>query len=79
MTYTLPQDHHDQVKIDLNFFDLERQVEKNMNRRLVFDKGTITIHELSADKIHFDFNGQVYELTNNEKRSSVSGRVNVSY
>lgn len=79
ITYTLPEDHHDQVKIDLNFFDLERQVETSLNRRLVFDKGTITIHELGADGIRFDFDGEVYELTNDDSRSSVSGRVDVRY
>lgn len=79
ITYTLPQDHHDQVKIDLNFFDLERDVEKNIYRRLVFDKGVIKIYKLSEDNIHFDFEGEVYELTNDESRSSVSGSVNVNY
>lgn len=80
ITYTLPRDHPGTtVKIDLNFFDFEREVEKSLHRRLVFDKGTITIHELSGDKIHFDFEGQVYELMNPEKRSDVSGSVDVEY
>lgn len=79
-TYTLPQDHPgNAVKIDLNFYDFERKVEKSLHRRLVFDQGTITIHELGKDKIRFDFKGEVYELMNNENRSPVSGSVNVNY
>lgn len=79
ITYTLPEDNLNEVKIDLNFYDLEREVERNMQRRLVFDTGTITIHELGAGSIRFAFEGEVHELMRDENRSPVSGSVDVSY
>lgn len=79
ITYTLPQDNDDHVKIDLNFYDFQREVEKSLNRRLVFDEGTITVHELDRDKIRFDFEGYIHELMNDKNRSPVSGSVDVVY
>lgn len=79
ITYTLPQDHDDHVKIDLNFYDFQREVEKSLNRRLVFDEGTITVHELDRYKIRFDFEGHIHELMNDKNRSPVSGSVDVAY
>lgn len=80
ITYTLPQDNFGgNVKIDLNFFDSGRKVEKSMNKRLIFEEGTITIYELSKDKIRFDFEGVAHELMNNQSRSSVSGSVDTDY
>ena len=80
ITYTLPQDNAGGIiKIDLNFFDSGRKVEKSMNKRLIFEEGTITIHELNRDKIRFDFEGEVHELMSKENTSSVSGSVDVKY
>lgn len=80
ITYTLPQDNFGGIiKIDLNFYDSGRKVEKSMNKRLIFDEGTITIHELNQDKIRFDFEGVAHELMNNQSRSSVSGSVDTDY
>lgn len=80
ITYNLPQDNSGGIiKIDLNFFDSGRKVEKSMNKRLIFDEGTITIHELDQDKIRFDFDGVVHELMSKENTSSVSGSVDVKY
>src|SRR5690554_5811694 len=40
ITYTLPDDHLENVvRIDLNFMDFEREVERSLNKRLIFDKG----------------------------------------
>lgn len=63
----------------LSFMDYERKVERSTNKRLIFDKGTITIHELSKDKIHFEYEGEVHELMNNQNRSPVSGHIHVRY
>lgn len=63
----------------LSFMDYEREVERSLNKRLVFDKGTITIHELSPDRIRFEFEGEAHELTKPDRRSPVSGRVDVRY
>lgn len=80
ITYTLPDDHPGNVvKVDLNFMDFEREVERSLNKRLIFAKGTITIHELSPDRIRFEFDGEVHELPNVDHRSPVSGSVDVRY
>lgn len=80
VTYTLPQDNSgDNIKIDLNLFDSGRNVEKSMNKRLIFEEGTITIYELSRSKIHFVFDGKVHEMVNIQKKSTVSGEINVKY
>lgn len=78
-TYDLTEDPYLIWKTSLNFFDYERKVEKDMRKRLVFDKGTITVYELDKNKIRFDFDGEVNELNNLEGRSKVSGSVNVTY
>ena len=79
VTYTIPEANMPGVVVDLNFFDFERRVEKRMNKRLIFDKGTINIHELSEEKVRFDFKGEAHELMNSKRRSVVSGSVNVRY
>ncbi|HTO35329.1 MAG TPA: hypothetical protein VLZ72_03765 [Flavobacterium sp.] len=78
-TYDLTEDPSLHSIASLSFFDFERKVEKSSNKRLIFDKGTITIHELSSDKIHFEYEGEVHELMNNQNRFPVSGQVNVNY
>lgn len=74
-TFTIPDANIPKVTIDLNFFDLERKVEKSMQKRLIFEKGNITIHEFSPQKIRFDFEGEAHELMNTTSRSTVSGWV----
>lgn len=78
-TYDLTKDPSLHLIASLSFFDFERKVEKSTNKRLIFDKGTITIHELSPDKIHFEYEGEVHQLMNNQNRFPVSGHVNVMY
>ena len=78
-TYDLTEDPSLHSIASLSFFDFERKVEKSSNKRLVFDKGIITVFELNKDKIHFEYEGEVYELMNNQNRATVSGRVNVNY
>ena len=78
-TYDLTENPTLQSIASLSFMDYEREVERSTNKRLIFDMGTITVHELGKDKIRFEFEGEVYELMNNKKRSSVSGNVNVKY
>ena|SRR5690554_1064820 len=80
ITYTLPQDNFGgKIKIDLNFFDSGRNVEKSMNKRLIFEEGTLTVHELNQDKIRFYFEGVAHELMSKENKSPVSGSVDVKY
>lgn len=78
-TYDLTKTPSLHSTASLSFFDFERKVEKSTNKRLIFDKGTITIFELNKDKIHFEYEGEVHELMNNQNRFPVSGQVNVSY
>lgn len=75
VTYTLPGDNQENVVIDLNFYDYERETKSRLNKRLVFREGTITIHELTQEKIRFEFNGKGGEMMNREVLFPISGRV----
>lgn len=77
ITYTLPEANREAVVIDLNFFDYERETKSRLNKRLVFREGTITIHELTREKIHLEFNGRGGEMMNREVLFPISGRVEV--
>ncbi len=78
-TYDLIEDPTLQLMASLSFMDYERKVDKSLNKRLIFNKGKITLYELSRDRIHFEFEGEVHEMTKMENRSEVSGSVNVSF
>lgn len=75
ITYTLPEANLEAVVIDLNFFDYERETKSRLNKRLVFREGTITIHELTREKIHLEFDGLGGEMMNREVLFPISGRV----
>lgn len=78
-TYNLTEDPALQSVVSLNFFDFEREVKSSTGKKLIFDKGKITIHELDENKIHFDFEGEAHEMTKKDRRSKVSGKVQVQY
>lgn len=78
-TYDLNDNPTLQSIASLSFMDYERKVERSTHKRLIFNKGTITIHELSEDEIRFEFEGEAHELTKMENRSPVSGRIHVRY
>lgn len=78
-TYNLTENPALQSIASLSFMDYEREVEKSLNKRLIFNRGTIIIHEITPNSIHFEFEGEVHELANNENRSPVSGYIQVRY
>jgi len=78
-TYDLTENPALHSIASLSFMDYEREVERSLNKRLIFNKGTITVHELSKDKIRFEFEGEVHELRNDQNKSPVSGHIDVSY
>lgn len=78
-TYNLTENPDLHAIASLSFFDYERKVEKSTHKRLIFNKGTITVHDLNEHKIRFEFEGEAHELTNSNGRSPVSGSVNVQY
>lgn len=78
-TYDLIENPTLQSVASLSFMDYERKVDKSLNKRLIFNKGKITLFELSRDRIHFEFEGEVHEMTKMDNRSEVSGRVAVNF
>lgn len=78
-TYDLTENPALHSIASLSFMDYEREVERSLNKRLIFNKGTITVHELSKDKIRFEFEGEVHELRNDQNKSTASGHIHVNY
>src|SRR5690606_35850839 len=78
-TYDLIEEPTLQSVASLSFIDHERKVDKPSNKRLIFNKGKITLYELNRDRIHFEFEGEVHEMMKMDNRSEVSGRVAVNF
>ncbi|RPD96625.1 hypothetical protein EGM88_09690 [Aureibaculum marinum] len=76
--YTIPEINTPRIKVDLNFFNGEREGKK-MNRRIIFRKGTINIKELTKNKLEMTFEGEGGGMMDRKNSFPISGKVNVSY
>lgn len=75
--YNLTEDPSLHPIVSLSFFDFNRELEKSIQKRMIFNKGIITIHELNENKISFEFEGEAHEMMRNDNISKVSGKVEV--
>jgi hypothetical protein len=76
-TYQLPEANHGEATIDLNFFNRDREG-KRMQRRIVFNEGTIEIHELTANSLRMTFAGSGHPLMADET-FPIEGSVDVRF
>ncbi|SDI08661.1 hypothetical protein [Winogradskyella thalassocola] len=76
--YTIPDTNAVKQKVDLNFFNNDRDV-KRMNKRIIFRKGTINISKLTDKVLQMTFEGEGSGITEHKKTFPISGKVNVIF
>lgn len=74
--FTFPDDNNPNIKIDLNFFNQGRD-SKQMQKRIVFSKGTIEIRAMSENALDISFEGSGHPLTRSDM-FPIAGSANVS-
>ena len=79
-TYSLTGIDNHKSDINLNFLNTERKG-RTIDRRIVFNKGTITIEKLSKNELQMTFDGEASPMMDfkNENSFPVSGKVDVNY
>lgn len=75
--YTLPEANAGNAAIDLNFFNRNR-ASSRMQRRIVFDQGTIDIEVLSRDQLKLTFDGSGHPLMD-PARFRIEGSISVTF
>lgn len=76
--YTIPEANAGQVKVDLSFFNNEREA-KRINKRVVFRDGTIHIEEITAHSLKMSFAGKASGMLDRENSFPVYGSINIIY
>ena len=76
-SFKIPEDNSPRIKVDLNFFNSDRDT-KSMNKRIIFRKGTIEIIELTSNRLVMRFDGEGSGITE-RNNFPISGKVNVAY
>lgn len=76
--YTIPDVNAGNIKVDLNFFNADRDT-KRINKRIIFRKGTIQIKKLTESKLEMTFAGEGSGITERGGYFPISGKINVSY
>ncbi|MBW8200941.1 hypothetical protein [Flagellimonas abyssi] len=76
--YKVPGVNSGNIKVDLNFFNADRNV-KRTNKRIVFKKGIITIKKLTANKLEMTFTGEGSGMIERDGNFPISGKINASY
>jgi hypothetical protein len=77
-TYTIPDVNARKVKVDLNFFNSDRNV-KRTNKRIIFRKGTIRITKITEHELHMTFEGEGSGMLEYGKNFPISGKVNIRF
>lgn len=79
-TYSLTGTDNHKSGINLNFLNTERKG-RTIDRRVVFNKGTITIEKLSKNELQMTFDGEASPMMDfkNENSFPVSGKVDINY
>jgi len=77
-TYTIPDVNAEKQKVDLNFFNEDRDV-KRTNKRIIFRKGIIEIKKISNNTLQMTFEGEGSGMMEYGKNFPISGKVNVNY
>ncbi len=76
-TYSIPEANASKTKVDLNFFNRDRDVSR-INKRIVFKKGTVEIKKLTRNKLEMTFKGEGSGITERGGNFPISGKINVT-
>lgn len=63
--FTFPDVNNPNIKADLNFFNQDRD-SKQMQKRIIFSKGTINIRAMSENALDISFDGSGHPLTRSD-------------
>jgi hypothetical protein len=77
-TYKIPEDNSPNIKIDLNFFNEDRDASR-MNKRIVFRKGIINIKKLNEHALIMTFDGEGGGMREREVSFPIKGSININY
>ncbi|MCB2048600.1 MAG: hypothetical protein KDE32_10280 [Novosphingobium sp.] len=73
-TFTLPADNNPNIKVDLNFFNQDRDSSR-MKKRIVFSEGSIEVRAMSENALDISFKGAGHPLGAMKEMFPVEGRV----
>ncbi|WP_296703583.1 hypothetical protein [Algoriphagus sp.] len=76
--YSIPEANQPSVKVDLNFFNQNRESSRT-NKRIVFRKGEIKIEKITKNQLILTFNGEGSGMTERGELFPVEGSINMSY
>ena len=76
--YNIPEANSPAIKIDLNFYDQNRNVSR-MNKRIVFRKGTINIKALTEHSLIMTFDGEGGGMMKSKESFPIKGSININY
>lgn len=77
-TYTIPDVNHQKVKVDLNFFNNNRDV-KRMNKRIIFRKGIIDITKITENELQMTFEGEGSGMMESGQNFPIRGEAKVKF
>ena len=77
-TYTIPDINQPKIKVDLSFFNNERDV-KSMNKRIIFRKGTLNITKITEHQLQMTFEGEGSGMLEYGKNFPISGEATVNF
>eukprot|EP01093_Parvamoeba_rugata_P001869 TRINITY_DN12354_c0_g1_i1.p1 TRINITY_DN12354_c0_g1~~TRINITY_DN12354_c0_g1_i1.p1 ORF type:complete len:176 (+),score=25.81 TRINITY_DN12354_c0_g1_i1:280-807(+) len=77
-TYNIPNVNSEKQTVDLNLFNKDRDV-KQMNKRIIFRKGTINISKITPKGLRMTFEGEGSGMMEYGRNFPISGNINVTF
>ncbi|GAA4809661.1 hypothetical protein GCM10023330_15740 [Litoribaculum gwangyangense] len=77
-SYTIPDANLESVKVDLSFFNKNRDASR-INKRVVFKKGEITIEKCTKTELKMSFKGEGSGMTERNLSFPISGSINAKF
>jgi len=74
--FTVPDDNIPAIKIDLNFFNRDRDSQA-MRKRIIFSEGTINVRAMGPNTLDISFSGSGHPLMASNEIFSIEGRASV--
>lgn len=77
-TYTIPDANKSQIKVDLSFYNKDRDASR-INKRIVFRKGKINIKKLTKNNLILTFEGEGSGMIERKKNFPINGSIKITY